>query len=93
MESKYGHMNDHDLLVVVAEATDRQEKHLDKINSSVSQHEKRIMKMELRREVEGELGFKPPSRKRQVVKGSMYGGGGALIVGIVLAIGHATGWW
>lgn len=93
MNSKYGHMTDHDLLVIVAETTDRQEQHLKQINSSVSNHEKRIMKMELRREVEEDMGFKPTSRKKKLAEGGMYGGLGALIVYAILAGGSYAGWW
>lgn len=86
-------MNDHDLLVIVAETTDRQEKHLEKINGTVSNHEKRLMKMELRREVEEETGYKPTSRKKKAAQGSMYGGLGALIVSVIYALGNLAGWW
>ena len=93
MNSKYGHMTDHDLLVIVVETTDRQEQHLKQINSSVSNHEKRIMKMELRREVEETMGFQPASKRKKLAEGSLYGGLGALIIGAILAGGHASGWW
>ena len=93
MNSKYGSMNDHDLLVIISETTDRQEKHLERINGTVTNHEKRLMKMELRREVEEETGFKPTSKKKKAMEGGMYGGGGALIAGAILAIGKYAGWW
>ena len=93
MDSKYSNMTDHDLLIIVAMTTDRQEQHLIRINSSVSNHEKRLMKMELRREVEEDMGFKPSSRRKKLAEGSLYGGLGALIIGAVLAGGHYAGWW
>jgi len=93
MDCKYREMPDHDILVIVAETSDRQERHLEKINSTLSSHDKRIMKMELRREVEEDLGVNPPSRKKKAVEGSMYGGLGALIVGVLYTLGHLVGWW
>ena len=93
MSSKYGEMNDHDLLVIVAETSDRQERHLRTINDTLSKHEKRIMKIELRREIEEDLGIKPPSRKKKAAEGGIYGGGGALIVGGIYALGRLAGWW
>lgn len=93
MNRKYREMPDHDILVIVAETSDRQERHLEKINSTLSKHDKRIMKMELQREIEEDLGVKPPSRKKKAVEGSMYGGLGALIVGLLYAAGHLAGWW
>ena len=93
MNSKYGKMNDHDLLVIVAETSDRQEQHLSRLNGTLSNHEKRLMKIELRREIEENLGIKPPSRKKKMAEGSMYGGLGALIVGSLYALGHLAGWW
>ena len=93
MDRKYSEMEDHDILVIVAETTERQERHLERINSTLSHHDKRIMKMELRREIEEDLGIKPPSRKKKVAEGSMYGGLGALIISIIYAAGHYAGWW
>ena len=90
---KYDSKSDHDILVIVAEATDRQEKHLGAINNPLNKHEKRIMKMALRREVEEEMGVKPPSRKRKLTQGGMYGGFGALIVSVVFKVGQMAGWW
>lgn len=91
--SKYGDMDDHSLLVVVADASDRQERHLERINGTLSNHERRLMKQELRREFEEDLGVKLPSRKKKAAEGSMYGGLGALIVGGLYAAGHLVGWW
>ncbi len=62
---KYGDMADHDLLVIVAETTERQESHLDRINGTISKQDRRITKIELRRELEAEMGFSPPSRRRR----------------------------
>jgi len=93
MSSKYSGLNDHDILIIVADATDRQERHLERINNSVSKHEQRIMKIELRREVEEEVGSKPKSQKKKLAEGSMYGGTGALIVSALYALGNALGWW
>ncbi len=92
MTSKYSDQNDHALLVIVADSNDRQEQHLIRINGTLQNHEKRLMKQEIRREVEEEIGIKPPSRKRKVVEGGMYGGSGALIVSGLYALGKLFGW-
>jgi len=91
--SKYSGMNDHDILVIVAEATDRHEQHLAQINSTLSKHELKLMKIETRREIEESMGYQPPSKKRKVFEGSMYGGMGALIVSVLYTIGHYAGIW
>lgn len=43
MNSKYSGMNEHDILIIVAEAAERQEKHLITMNGSLANHEKRII--------------------------------------------------
>lgn len=91
--SKYAGMPDHDILIVVAEATDRQEKHLAGINGTLQNHEKRLMKAELRREVEEETGFKLPSKRKKFIEGSMHGGAGALVISALYALGHVLSWW
>lgn len=93
MDHKYREMTDHDLLVIVVETSDRQEKHLERINGTVANHEKRLMKQELQREIEEETGVKPLSKRKKVAEGSMYGGLGALIVGGLYALGHLASWW
>jgi len=91
--SKYDNQTEHDLLVLVAGSNDRQEKHLERINGSLRNHEKRLMKMEIRREIEEEIGIKPPTKKKKVIEGGMYGGFGALLVSALLALGKWLGWW
>ncbi len=90
---KFNEMGDHDILVIVAETTERQERHLETLNGTVSRQDRRITKIELRRELEAEMGFSPPSKKKKALEGSMYGGGGALVVGILITAGKYMGWW
>ena len=91
--SKYDGKSDHDILVIVADSTDRQERHLERINGTLRNHEKRIMKQEIRREVEEELGVTPRSRRKKLAEGGIYGGSGAIIISIIYGIGHLIGWW
>jgi len=91
--SKYANMPDHDILVIVANATDEHSRHLVQLNGSIANHEKRIMKTEIQREVEEEMGYCPPSRKKRAAEGSMYGGVGALFVSALFAAGNLLGWW
>ena len=91
--SKYSGLEDHDILVIVADSTDRQEQHLLRINGTIANHEKRIMKQELRREVEEEIGIKPRCMKKKLAEGGLYGGSGALIISIIYGLGHLIGWW
>ena len=86
MASKYLNMEDHDILLILADSSDRQERHLEKINTTLQNHEKRLLAVEIRRQVEEETGLKPPSKKRKLAIGGMYGGAGALIVSILYAL-------
>lgn len=91
--SKYGGMNDHDILIVVADSNDRQERHLERINGTLQGHEKRLLAVEIRRQVEEETGVKPPSKKKKLAEGGMYGGMGAFAMSALLAIGRYFSWW
>ena len=84
--AKYSGMADHDILVIMADSNDRQERHLERINGTLQSHEKRLLAVEIRRQVEEETGLKPPSKKRKLAEGGMYGGAGALVVSILYAI-------
>jgi len=90
---KYTGMDDHAILILLADSTDRQERRLSSINGSLSNHEKRLMRMEIRREVEEDIGLRPVSRKRKIAEGSMYSSGITLIAGSVYALGRLVGWW
>jgi len=91
--SKYHDMPDHDILVGVAIATEEHSKHLKHINGSIANQERRIMRMEIQREVEEKMGYTPLSKKRRAAEGSMYGGVGALFVSALFAAGNLLGWW
>ena len=84
--AKYSGMADHDILVIMADSNDRQERHLERINGTLQSHEKRLLAVEIRRQVEEETGLKPPSKKKKLAEGGMYGGAGALVVSILFAI-------
>ena len=86
MASKYSEIDDRSLLVILADSNDRQERHLERINGTLQGHEKRLLAVEIRRQVEEETGLKPPSKKRKLAEGGMYGGAGALVVSILYAI-------
>ena len=77
----------------VAIATEEHSKHLKHINGSIANQEKRIMRMEIQREVEEKMGYTPLSKKRRAAEGSMYGGVGALFVSALFAAGNLLGWW
>ena len=91
--SKYEKQSDHDLLVLVADSNDRQERHLERINGTLQNHERRLMTQEIRREVEEETGYSAPSRRKKLRDGGIYGGTSALIISIIFGIGRAAGWW
>ena len=86
MASKYQEIDDRSLLILLADSSDRQERHLERINGTLQNHEKRLLAVEIRRQVEEETGLKPPSKKRKLAIGGMYGGAGALIVSILYAL-------
>jgi hypothetical protein len=81
-------MNDHDLLVMSVMQSNEIARHMEKMNGTVKDHERRITIMET--QIQKPVGL---SKKQAAGLGSSIFVSGSLVVAIINAIGKVTGWW
>ena len=82
--------NDHDLLVMAVMQGNEQVRHLEQINGTLKNHDKRISTLEL-----GGCSAEPSNntlRKKAAISGGLFALG-SLIGGAVYAFGQSVGWW
>lgn len=89
-------MNDHDLIVMSVMQGNETVRHLEKINSTIEKHEKRIYGLELKRTAncvpDSTKGFSP-SKMQIIGMGSGLFMFASIIGGLIQGFGKSLGWW